>query len=59
LSAFIADLRMNILAQLQFIEAKRNFWIAESEMRAVLIGGGSGAGPVDAAPAAPSDTPAH
>ena len=53
LSSFIADTRMNILARAQFIEAKRNFWIAESEMRAALAGGGSGvsnlgAGPVSA-----------
>jgi len=58
LSSFIADTRMNILARAQFIEAKRNFWIAESEMRAALAGGGSGvsnvgAGPVSA-PAADS-----
>jgi outer membrane protein TolC len=59
LSAFIADLRMNILAQVQFIEAKRNFFMAETEMRAVLIGGGSGVGSVEAAPSAPSENAAH
>ena len=42
LSSFIADTRMNILARAQFIDAKRDFWIAESEMRAALAGGGSG-----------------
>ncbi|NDA47251.1 MAG: TolC family protein, partial [Alphaproteobacteria bacterium] len=57
-SAFIADVRMTILAQLQLIEAKRNFWIADSDMRAVLIGGGSGTGPIEAAPSAPADASA-
>jgi hypothetical protein len=50
---------MNILAQVQFIEAKRNFFMAETEMRAVLIGGGSGVGSVEAAPSAPSENAAH
>lgn len=43
LSSLIVDTRANILARMQAIEARRDFWIAENEMRAALAGGGTGA----------------
>jgi len=42
LSALINDTRATILARMQAIDAKRDFWIAENEMRAALAGGGTG-----------------
>jgi outer membrane protein TolC len=42
LSSLIVDTRANILARMQAIEARRDFWIADNEMRAALAGGGSG-----------------
>ncbi len=42
LSSLITDTRATILARMQAIDAKRDFWIAENEMRAALAGGGTG-----------------
>ena len=42
LSSLITDTRTTILARMQAIDAKRDFWIAENEMRAALAGGGTG-----------------
>lgn len=42
LSSLIVDTRANLLARMQAIEARRDFWIADNEMRAALAGGGSG-----------------
>jgi outer membrane protein TolC len=42
-TSLIADVRARILAQAQAIDARRDFWIAEAELRAALAGGGAGA----------------
>lgn len=42
LSSLILDTRTTILARMQAIDARRDFWIAENEMRAALAGGGTG-----------------
>jgi outer membrane protein TolC len=42
LSTLIADTRATVLSRMQAIDARRDFWIAENEMRAALAGGGSG-----------------
>lgn len=42
LGSLIVDTRANILARVQAVDARRDFWIAENEMRAALAGGGSG-----------------
>jgi outer membrane protein TolC len=39
----INDTKAQIAARMQAIDAKRDFWIAENEMRAALAGGGGGA----------------
>ena len=42
-TSLIADVRARILAQAQAIDARRDFWIADAELRAALAGGGAGA----------------
>ncbi len=41
-AALLADTKAQIAARMQAIDAKRDFWIAENELRAALAGGGSG-----------------
>lgn len=60
LSSLIVDTRANVLARMQAIDARRDFWIAENEMRAALAGGGSGTSTVSAGnPAASAAADAH
>ncbi|MHB2167650.1 TolC family protein [Alsobacter sp. R-9] len=42
-TSLVADVRGRILAQAQAIDARRDFWIADAELRAALAGGGAGA----------------
>ncbi|GGH19421.1 copper tolerance protein [Alsobacter metallidurans] len=60
-SSLIADVRARILAQAQAIDARRDFWIAEAELRAALAGGGAGAssGSASASPAGAEQAAAH
>jgi outer membrane protein TolC len=46
-SRLIIDARARILSQAQAVEARRDFWIAESELRASLTGGGAAMGTID------------
>ena len=46
----IIDARTRILSNVQAIEAQRDFWIAATDLKAAVVGGGFGTG--DAAPAA-------
>jgi outer membrane protein TolC len=56
-SRLITDARARILSQTQAVEARRDFWIAESELRAALAGGGAAMGAIDGSPAfAPGST---
>jgi outer membrane protein TolC len=60
LSSLIVDTRSNLVARMQSIDARRDFWIAENEMRAALAGGGSGASIVSAGnPSASAVAEAH
>jgi outer membrane protein TolC len=60
-TALIADTKAQIAARMQSIDAKRDFWIAENEMRAALAGGGSGVslGGGSAPAAAGGEAPGH
>ncbi|MFO1151030.1 MAG: TolC family protein [Alsobacter sp.] len=51
-TSLVADVRGRILAQAQAIDARRDFWVAEAELRAALAGGGAGAASGSSAPAA-------
>lgn len=51
-TSLITDVRARIMAQAQAIDARRDFWIAEAELRAALAGGGAGAASGGSAPAA-------
>ena len=42
-TSLVADVRARILAQAQAIDARRDFWTADAELRAALAGGGAGA----------------
>ena len=60
-SQLIIDARTRILSNVQAIEAQRDFWIAATDLRAAVIGGGFGAGApeastsqADAPPAGPT-----
>lgn len=58
-TSLIADVRGRIMAQGQAIDARRDFWIADAELRAALAGGGAGASSGSApAAAAGGDPPA-
>jgi outer membrane protein TolC len=50
-SRLITDARARILSQTQAVEARRDFWIAESELRAALAGGGAATGAIDSSTA--------
>jgi outer membrane protein TolC len=60
-TSLITDVRARILAQAQAIDARRDFWIADAELKAALAGGGggtsSGLAPAGLASAEPA--PAH
>ena len=56
LSSLIADTRATVLVRMQAIDARRDFWIAENEMRAALTGGGSGTSTVSSGGLAASKT---
>jgi outer membrane protein TolC len=60
-TSLIADVRARILAQAQAIDAGRDFWIAEAELRAALAGGGAGAssGSTAATPSGAEQAAAH
>ncbi len=60
-TSLIADVRGRIMAQSQAIDARRDFWIAEAELRAALAGGGAGAssGSAASSPAGAEAAPAH
>ncbi|MHB2168977.1 TolC family protein [Alsobacter sp. R-9] len=51
-TSLIADVRARIMAQAQAIDARRDFWIAEAELKAALAGGGAGAASGGSTPAA-------
>ncbi len=59
----LADARQRVLSQAAAIEAQRDFWIAHSDMRAAVIGGGVGetssASPVAAASSGGGDAGGH
>jgi outer membrane protein TolC len=62
LFALLTDTRARIQANVQSIEARRDFWLAEADLRTALVGGGAmpgggGAGPSAAAGA--GDTGGH
>ena len=60
LSTLIADTRATVLSRMQAIDARRDFWIAENEMRAALAGGGSGTTTVSSGgPASAKTADAH
>ena len=46
-SRLVTDTRARILSEAQAINARRDFWIAESELHASLSGGGAATGAVD------------
>ena len=56
-TSLIADVRGRILAQVQAIDARRDFWIADAELRAALAGGGAGASSGSAPAAATGGEP--
>lgn len=61
-TVLIADTKAQIAARMQAIDAKRDFWIAENEMRAALAGGGGGVslgGGGSAPAAAGGEAPGH
>lgn len=51
LFALLADARARILANVQAIEARRDFWLASVDLHAAIVGGGGGA-PGEVAPRA-------
>ena len=44
ITTLILDARARILANIQAIEARRDFWIAATDLKAAIIGGGQGGG---------------
>ena len=48
-SQLIIDARARILSNVQAIEAQRDFWIAATDLKAAIIGGGFGSGPGEGA----------
>ena len=57
-TALIADVKARVAARLQAVDARRDFWIAENELRAALAGGGSGVSVAGAGGAPAADAPA-
>jgi hypothetical protein len=43
-SQLIIDTRARILSNVDAINARRDFWIAATDLQAALVGGGSGGG---------------
>ena len=46
LFSLIADARARVLANVQAIEARRDFWLATVELHAAIAGGGASAEPL-------------
>jgi outer membrane protein TolC len=53
----IQDARARILSNVQAINARRDFWIAATDLKAALIGGGSGDQAANTTPTGPSPNP--
>jgi hypothetical protein len=52
LFALLADARARILANVQAIEARRDFWLASVDLHAAIVGGRAGGEPGEAPRAA-------
>ena len=57
-SQLIIDARTRILSNVQAIEAQRDFWIAATDLKASVVGGGFGSGAAEAASAPTESAPA-
>ena len=57
-TALIADTRAGIITQMRAVDAKRDFFIAESQLQAAIVGGGSGVSIGSGTPAVASAEPA-
>lgn len=60
-TTLITDARARILSNVDAINARRDFWIAATDLKAALVGGGGGGGGEDAVPAAggSGEAPGH
>ncbi|MFA6264229.1 MAG: TolC family protein [Pseudolabrys sp.] len=56
----LADMRQQIVAQVAAVEARRDFWVASTELSAAIIGGGSSSSETDSSAAsAPVEAEGH